>query len=81
MSTINRECTTDAPLTVDEMHVLGFLDMKHGRRAGSFTNVLIGAIFKADVVNFRKLHSLYPELCDAVDGWRYGNLAERSGNA
>lgn len=71
----------ELPLTLDEMHVLGFLDMKNGRKAGSFTNALIDAIFRADFANFRKLHEIYPELAEAVCSWQYGNLAERSGNA
>jgi ribose/xylose/arabinose/galactoside ABC-type transport system permease subunit len=68
------------PLNVYEMHVLGYLNMKGGRQAGSFTNALIGAIFAADLQNTAILHSVYPELVEAVNGWRSGNLAERSGN-
>jgi hypothetical protein len=68
------------PLNVYEMHVLGYLNMKGGRRAGSFTNALIETIFAADFVNEAKLKSVYPELVEAVNGWCYGNLAARSGN-
>jgi hypothetical protein len=68
------------PLNVYEIHVLGYLNMNGGLRAGSFTNALIGDIFAADFVNEAKLKSVYPELVEAVNGWRYGNLAARSGN-
>ena len=66
-------------ITKEEIHVLGFLGEKGGMKAGSFTNALIDAIFKADHEHLGKLHTVYPEYVDAVKSWMYGDLAERAG--
>jgi len=67
-------------LTQAEIHVLGYLGMNGGLKAGGFTCSLIEAIFHADWINTTKLYSVYPEYVDAVKAWTEGDLAQRSGN-
>lgn len=67
-----------SPLTKDEQHVLGFLGKRGGLVAGSFTTALIDAMMHADDENLSKLHTVFPELADAVLSWKLGNLFERS---
>ena len=47
-------------------HVLGHYGIEGGFMAGSFTNLLIETIARADGANFALLRSVYTELADAV---------------
>ena len=63
--------------TQEEKHVLGFLGVKGGMKAGSFINKLIDAMFSATHNNQVLLRKAYPELMDAVLSWTQGNLSDR----
>jgi len=55
--------------------VCGYRD--EGIKPGSFTELMIQAIMKADYVNKDRLKQFYPELVAAVDDYMYGDLYKR----
>lgn len=68
----------DKPLTVDELHVISVLhDKTAGIQPGSFTAALILAIAAAHTADKFMLHTIEPDLVDAVNAWQMGNLYER----
>lgn len=64
--------------TLAELHVIHFVyDEEMGLPAGSFFTAMMAAMFKAHPLEFRRLALLYPELCNAITAYRYGDLIER----
>lgn len=75
---------TTEELTTAEKQVLGFLGHTHidgVSEPGSFTCKLIDAMFSADNKNSSKLKKVYPDLMQAVNDWRFGDLAVKAGIA
>lgn len=71
-------------LTKEELMVLGFLGLElpasnPAPKPGNFYCLLIETMFHADRVNRVKLRSAFPELMDAVNSWKEGDLAIRAG--
>lgn len=71
-------------LTKEELMVLGFLGLElpasnPAPKPGNFYCLLIEAMFHADLVNRAKFRLAFPELMDAVNSWKEGDLAIRAG--
>lgn len=68
------------PLNTYEQYVLWVCGYQLGNRwPGSFFRSLTEAALRADTQNRALLRRVYPELIQAVEGWKFGDLASRAG--